>query len=149
MREPKHKLCVLQCTSIYYYICNPIPLDNPKNHTALMYITWGLIWDLKNKVDREIPINKFHQAVTQDFKKKKKNNKRKEKREVSMQTSCKERRKILVVKFIKGTASKIAKVNHQIQASGMSCNLREVNLSHLGWIKKGSWKTQQIGIRKL
>ena len=34
------------------------------------------------------------------------------------------------------TASEIAKVNHQIQASGMSCNLREVNLSHLEWIKR-------------
>ena len=32
----------------------------------------------------------------------------------------KERRKILVVKFIMGTASKISNVNHQIQASGMS-----------------------------
>ena len=48
-----------------------------------------------------------------------------------MQISCKERIKILVVKFIMGTASEIAKVNHQIQASGMSCNLTEVNLSHL------------------
>ena len=44
-----------------------------------------------------------------------------------MQTSHKERRKILVVKFIMEAASKIAGVNHQIQASGMSCNLREVN----------------------
>ena len=48
----------------------------------------------------------------------------------------KERRKILVVKFIMGIASKISKVNHQIQASGMSCNLREVNLSCLGWKKE-------------
>ena len=30
------------------------------------------------------------------------------------------RRQILVVKFITGPASKILKVNHQIQASGMS-----------------------------
>ena len=35
-----------------------------------------------------------------------------------MQTSHKERRKILGVKFIMGTASEIAKVNNQIQASG-------------------------------
>ena len=44
-----------------------------------------------------------------------------------------------------GTAFEISKVNHQIQASRTSCNLREVNLSHLGWIKKqdkvGSWRT--------
>ena len=53
-----------------------------------------------------------------------------------MQISHKERRKILLVKFIMGTASEIAKVNHQIQVSGMSCNSREVNLSHLGWIKR-------------
>ena len=48
----------------------------------------------------------------------------------------KERKKILVVKFIMGTASEISKMNHQIQASRMSCNFREVNLSCLGWIKE-------------
>ena len=52
------------------------------------------------------------------------------------QASCKERRKILVVKFIMVITYEIAKVNHQIQASGMSCNLREVNFSCLGWIKR-------------
>ena len=35
-----------------------------------------------------------------------------------------------------GTASKISKVNHQIKASGMSCNLRKVNLSLLRQKKK-------------
>ena len=35
-----------------------------------------------------------------------------------------------------GTASEISKVNHQIQVSGMSCNLREVNLLHLRQIKE-------------
>ena len=35
-----------------YNIHDAIPLDNLKNHTALPYITWGLIWDLKNKKDR-------------------------------------------------------------------------------------------------
>ena len=29
------------------YIHDPIPLDNPKNHTVLPYITWGLIQDSK------------------------------------------------------------------------------------------------------
>ena len=51
-REPKDEHCVLQCTYTKDNICDPIPLDNPKNHTALPYITWGLIWDLKNKKDR-------------------------------------------------------------------------------------------------
>ena len=51
-REPKGEHCVLQCTYIGYYICDPIPLGNPKNHIALMYITWGLIQDLKNKIER-------------------------------------------------------------------------------------------------
>ena len=38
-REPQDKHCVSWCTYKSYYICNPIPLDNPKNHTALPYIT--------------------------------------------------------------------------------------------------------------
>ena len=38
-REPKDEHCVLQCTYIRYNICDPIPLDNLKNHTALPYIT--------------------------------------------------------------------------------------------------------------
>ena len=29
------------------YTHDPISLDNPKNHTALPYITWGLIWNSK------------------------------------------------------------------------------------------------------
>ena len=47
-REPKDKHCVSQCTRISYNICDPIPLDNLMNHTALLCITWGLIWDSKN-----------------------------------------------------------------------------------------------------
>ena len=38
-REPKDKHCVSWCTHISYTICNPISLDNLKNHTALPYIT--------------------------------------------------------------------------------------------------------------
>ena len=38
-REPKDEHCVLQCTHINDNICDPIPLDNHKNHTALPYIT--------------------------------------------------------------------------------------------------------------
>ena len=37
-REPEDECCVSQCTYISYHICNPIPLDNRKNHTALPYI---------------------------------------------------------------------------------------------------------------
>ena len=38
-REPKDEHCVSQCIYISYNICDPIPLDNLKNHTALLYIT--------------------------------------------------------------------------------------------------------------
>ena len=48
-REPKDQHCVSWCTYKGYYICTPIPLDN---HTALPYITWGLIWDLKSETER-------------------------------------------------------------------------------------------------
>ena len=51
-REPEDKHCVLWCTSISDNICDPIPLDKLKNHTALLYRTCGLIWDLKNKKER-------------------------------------------------------------------------------------------------
>ena len=51
-REPEDKHCVLWCIYISNYTCDPIPLDNLKNRTALPYITWGLIWDLKNKKER-------------------------------------------------------------------------------------------------
>ena len=51
-REPKDEHCVSWCTYKSYYIHDPIPLENPKNHTALPYITWGLVWDLKNKIER-------------------------------------------------------------------------------------------------
>ena len=42
-REPKDEHCVLWCTHISYNTCDPIPLDNLKNHTALPYIT-RTIW---------------------------------------------------------------------------------------------------------
>ena len=46
-REPEDEHCVLWCT----FICNTLPLDNSKtySHPALLYITWGLIWDSKIK----------------------------------------------------------------------------------------------------
>ena len=43
-------VCVCVC------VCDTLPLENPKIHlhTALLCITWGLIWDLKIK--KELPI---------------------------------------------------------------------------------------------
>ena len=40
-REPKDEHCVSWCTHISHNICNPVPLDTLKNHTALPYITGG------------------------------------------------------------------------------------------------------------
>ena len=48
-RAPKDEHCVLQCTYKSNNICDPISLDKLKNHTALLYITWGIIWDSKNE----------------------------------------------------------------------------------------------------
>ena len=47
-REPKDEHCVSWCTHKSYYICDPIPLDNPKNHTALPYITRPSLVNLKS-----------------------------------------------------------------------------------------------------
>ena len=56
-RKPKDEHCVLQCTYISCYICDPIPLDNLKNHTALLYIIWGLIQDTKNRKKESLKLN--------------------------------------------------------------------------------------------
>ena len=45
-REPKDKHCVLWCIYIRENICDPIPLDNLKKHTALPYVTLGLYHNL-------------------------------------------------------------------------------------------------------
>ena len=58
-REPGDEQCVSWCTYTKDNIHDPIPLDNPKNHTALLYITWGLVWDLKNKERRRDPSYKI------------------------------------------------------------------------------------------
>ena len=39
-KEPEDEHCVSWCMYISYHIHDPIPLDNPKNHTALPYITF-------------------------------------------------------------------------------------------------------------
>ena len=53
-REPKTS--VVYCSApLCIYTCDTLPLDNPKTHPhlVLLYITWGLIWDLKNKIQRD------------------------------------------------------------------------------------------------
>ena len=87
------------CITVHLYNTHePIPLDNLKNLTALLYITWGLIQDLKIK--KEIPIgNKiweyqltyFTRLPLRILKIRESN---------STLTSHEERREILVVKFI-------------------------------------------------
>ena len=52
IRETEDKHCVSWYTYIGYYICVPVCLDSPKNLIALPYIIWGLIQDVKNKIER-------------------------------------------------------------------------------------------------
>ena len=49
----------MQCTYKSYYIHDPIPLDNPKNHTALLYITEGFL-------AYSCPVMLISRKVTQD-----------------------------------------------------------------------------------
>ena len=56
-REPEDKHCVLQCTCTSENVHDPIPLDKPKNHTALPYITWGLIQDSNNRRKESLRLN--------------------------------------------------------------------------------------------
>ena len=53
-RTQRQALCI--AVHLHIHICDTLPLDNSKIHlhTALQYITWGLIPDLKIK--KEIPI---------------------------------------------------------------------------------------------
>ena len=48
-RKPKDEHFVLQYNYVRDNKHDPIPPDKLKNHTALPYITWGLIWDTKIK----------------------------------------------------------------------------------------------------
>ena len=66
-RESKDEHCVLWCTHINYNIHNPIPLDNLKNHTALLYITWGLVWDSKNRRKESLRLKLFLPDKHQGF----------------------------------------------------------------------------------
>ena len=116
-REPEDEHCVLWCTPIIH--TNPIPLDTPKDHTALPYITWGLIWDSKikrkeslrlrfftgqasrtSKVRRRLQwklkpekyqLTKFYQTAVKDFK---------GKRKKLYMVKTQGKKKILVVKLI-------------------------------------------------
>ena len=81
-RESKDEHYVLWCTYTSYNICDPIPQDNPKNHTALPYITCRLIWDLKNETGRSQLTNftRMSSGISKIRERKKGG--------VSMQTSC-------------------------------------------------------------
>ena len=52
-------MSVVYCSAPLKYIHDPIPLDNPKDHTALPYITWGLIWDPKIKNKESLRLKSF------------------------------------------------------------------------------------------
>ena len=106
-REPEDEHCVLWCTHGTYYICDPIPLDNPKNHSALPFITWGLIQDLKSI--KEIPPGIKFEDKTEVFQLSETFTRlpfgiSKIREGISMQTNHEERRKILVVKPIVGVS---------------------------------------------
>ena len=47
LENPKTTVVYSWCT----FMCNTLPLDNSKtySHPALLYITWGFIWDSKIK----------------------------------------------------------------------------------------------------
>ena len=105
-RESKDKHCVLWCTYISYNICDPIPLDNLKNHTALLYITWRLIQDPKNKAESS-QLRNFTGLSSGISKIRER---KKAKCHVNKAQISKERRKILVVKFITETASEISRI---------------------------------------
>ena len=106
-REPKDEHCVSWCTYLCYNKHNPIPLDNLKKHThtALSYITWGLIQYIENETERS-QLTNFTRLLSgiSKIRERKKGSFHTNKLQIS-----KERRKILVVKFITGTASEISK----------------------------------------
>ena len=85
----------------------PYTLDNLKNHTALLYITWGLIQDSKDRRKQSLRLTNFT-GLSSGISKTREG--------ISMQTSHKERKKILVVKFIVESASK----NRKCESSNSS-----------------------------
>ena len=58
-REHEDECCVSQCT--YIYICNTLPLDNPKiySHPAVPHITWWLIRDSKIEKNESLVLRIF------------------------------------------------------------------------------------------
>ena len=135
-REPEDEHCVLLCTYISYCVCDPIPLDNPKNHTALPYTTWGLIQDIKIKKEIPTEIKSEEYQLTNftglplGISKTGEGN--------SMWTSHEERRKILVVKFI---ASK----NRKSKSSNSSI-WDELKFETRKFITSGLDKRNRIGL---
>ena len=117
-------------------ICNPIPLDNPKNHTALPYITWGLIWDLKIKKEIPTEIKSEESHLTNFTRLLFRISKIRER--ISTSTSCQERRKILVVKFIVESASE----NRKSESSNSSIR-DELKFESSRFITSGMDKRKQ------
>ena len=62
-REPKGECCVLWCTYISDNIHNPIPLDNLKNHAALLYITIAIM-TTQTASSVHAPLKKYSVAST-------------------------------------------------------------------------------------
>ena len=60
-REPEDKHCVSWCIYTYIYMCDTLPLDNLKiySHLALLYITWGLIWNSKIRKKESLVLRRF------------------------------------------------------------------------------------------
>ena len=92
---------------------DPISLDNIKNHTALPYITWGLIQDLKTKEKRD-PSYKMlldrHLRI---------------RNQISKQEGKRRKKKILVRKQSNSS------IRDELKFEKVT-----LDLSHLGWIKE-------------
>ena len=61
LENPKMSI-VYHGAPTYIYICDTLPLDNPKTHShlALPYITWGLIWDFKIQKKESLVLKKIY-----------------------------------------------------------------------------------------
>ena len=103
------KMRIVYCGAPLYYLCNPIPLDNPKNNTALPYITWGLIQDSKIKSKESLKLKSFSP----------------DKKEVSLE--IKDLRNINLTNFTR-LLSRITKVKES-NFMQTSCEMKEENPS--------------------
>ena len=104
-------------------ICDPITLDNPKNHTALPYITWGLIYDSKIRKKESLRLKSFTRQASRISKLRRRSHWKLNLRNINWQilresnftwTSHEERRKVLVVKLIASKDKKSKSSNSSI-----------------------------------